>query len=537
MAIKISSATNTGMIRKQNEDEIIELIPDINDTVLAGVIDGVGGYAGGMEAAQIAKSSIERVVMNYTKETDPSLLLRVAFIEANNRIFEERAVNPVYHKMSCVLTCALLSTETQAMHYVHCGDSRAYVYRNGELLKITKDHSLVGSLEDNGNLLEEDALNHPRRNEIFKMLGEKRLESTSEYFDSGEYSFYPGDTVLFCTDGLTDLVNKAGIKHILLENISLTEKCEQLIGAANSLGGKDNITVSLVHYEKMDEVVTPTIQQKETVVQTSLPKTRKKRSGLAILFFLAILGIGAYFLGNWYYRYDDVDPHYNGRALVKKNGKYGFIDKKGNLIIPMIYDSAYRFSDGLAAVKFGDMWGFVDTLGKMVIPATFDHAMPFTENLAAVESEGKWGFINRKGEIVVPPSFQQVESFYEDLAAFKVENKWGFIDTSGVPAIPAVYDRVSGFQNGVSEVIIDNDICYIDKEGVFTSESVVFEKENFKLIKTIRENKWGYIDKEGKTVIPFVFDEVKVFSEGLLPVKRFGRWFFIDEKGNYIIYK
>lgn len=292
--IKTAIISDLGQVRQGNEDNFVELqnVFGNSNIVLAGAIDGVGGYAGGARAAEISKLAIEKTVKEAEKEDfqNPEMLLRKAFVEANNQIFEERFVNPVYHKMSCVLSVALLDAEKEVLHYVHCGDSRFYIFRNHELIKITKDHSLVGYLEDNGDLLEEDAMKHPRRNEIFKLLGEKELKTDSDYFDTGEYSYYVGDIALFCSDGLSDLVNRASIIETLESSISLDEKCQQLVNKANALGGKDNITVVLVEYRK-----DPFLKKETNVFQTMVipieqkPVPQKKKSKLWLWLLLAIV--------------------------------------------------------------------------------------------------------------------------------------------------------------------------------------------------------------------------------------------------------
>lgn len=538
MKVNISSETNLGKVRQRNEDLPIGIkgILGSENIVLAGAIDGVGGYSGGEEASRIAKQFIEGIVLESSEDAAPALLVKVAFVEANNRIFEGRALTPVYHKMSCVLTFAILDANKEAMYYAHCGDSRAYVFRNGELIKITKDQSLVGHMEDSGDILEEDALNHPRRNEIFKMLGEKRLDPSSDYFDSGEYSFYPGDIVLFCSDGLTDLVNREGIKSILEQECPLPEKVHLLIDKANELGGKDNITVSLVEFEGEKRA-----KPKEKNIEVAVSKkthTKKSRNLLFTILLIALPLILGYFILQWYLKFDDVFSHNNGRAKVEKNSKYGFIDKMGNLIVPIIYDEAFDFTDTLAAVKLGNKWGYIDLNGKEVIPASFDCAWPFTQGLAAVQVGGKWGFINSKGKYIIPLKYNQVKSFHEGFAAIKVDSTWGFVDSNDLEHISPIYSNVTDFNNGVARVFLGEDTCYIDKSGQFVTDSLFEIKPNSHELQAIkRHGKWGFINSQNDVVIPTQFDDVKAFSEGLAPVKRFGRWFYINTKGEYIIYK
>ncbi|WP_300599577.1 protein phosphatase 2C domain-containing protein [Niabella sp.] len=243
--------TDLGRKREENEDNFIA-VPELWATpsrALAGAIDGVGGYEGGAEAALIAKETIEGYLQHFSFGA-PQQLLKEAAIAANNKIFEQRRENEALNRMSCVFSVAVLDADKEMMYVAHVGDSRGYVYRNGSMLKITRDHSSVGMKEDSGYLTEAEAMQHPRRNEISKMAGDLFLdaEDSNQYFDIGEHSFLPGDIALFCSDGLTDLVTQAQMAEILSSSGSLPLKTQQLIDKANELGGKDNITVVLATY-------------------------------------------------------------------------------------------------------------------------------------------------------------------------------------------------------------------------------------------------------------------------------------------------
>ncbi|MFT4094213.1 MAG: protein phosphatase 2C domain-containing protein [Niabella sp.] len=242
--------TDIGRRRDNNEDNFVWLqsLWGKPGMALIGAIDGVGGYDGGEEASAIAKNTIEHYLQHFSFGS-PLQLLKEAIITANNAINKRRAEADL-ERMSCVLSAAILDAEKELLYLGHVGDSRGYVYRNGELIKITKDHSTVGFKEDNGYLTEEEAMHHPQRNEISKILGEYPLDAndTEGYLEIKEHSFLPGDIVLFCSDGLTDLVNRQGMIDILSRELSLQQKVQLLIDKANELGGKDNITVALASY-------------------------------------------------------------------------------------------------------------------------------------------------------------------------------------------------------------------------------------------------------------------------------------------------
>lgn len=299
--------TDLGRQRQENEDNFVwvQQLWGKPEITLIGVIDGVGGYEGGAEAAALTKNTVENYLQNFEFGT-PLELLTQAVTTANNEIYNRRSTHPHLGRMSCVTSVAILDADKEMMYVAHVGDSRGYIFRNGSLLKITKDHSIVGMKEDSGYLTEEEAMHHPRRNEITKMLGETELdaENKNHYLDLFEHSFLSGDIALFCSDGLTDLVNQSQIIAILAGEASLTEKVQQLIEKANELGGKDNITVALATYsaKKSDQkklykrAIEVTVEEPGDAENLLVQKpARKKKDWIVIVLTAFIVG----FLANW----------------------------------------------------------------------------------------------------------------------------------------------------------------------------------------------------------------------------------------------
>lgn len=314
--------TDLGRRRQENEDNYVWL-PSLwqkDEFALIGAIDGVGGYEGGAEAAEIAKKTIENHLQNLSAGA-PLQLLKEAIISANNKIVEIRRSNANLGRMSCVLTVAILDAAKEMMYVGHVGDSRGYVFRNGEMLKVTKDHSSVGMKEDSGYLTEEEAMHHPRRNEISKMLGENLLdaEDSDGYIDMTEHSYLPLDITLFCSDGLTDLVTKAQMAEILSGEKSLPEKAQLLIDKANELGGKDNITVALAAYKarKSDSkklykrTIEVPIGEVETEAGNAATKKayRKKKEWLLLIPLAFLIGYAANWNGtkDWFHPRDSTN--------------------------------------------------------------------------------------------------------------------------------------------------------------------------------------------------------------------------------------
>jgi serine/threonine protein phosphatase PrpC len=312
MAKNYFGLTDTGKVRDNNEDTFIAEDAN-NNLVLVAVIDGVGGYNGGEVAAAIAKDVIAQQLNN--PEGDYISAMIETFRLASRSIFDKKQLDKGLEGMACVVTTALVDVENNTFYYAHVGDTRLYLLRDESLVKITKDHSFVGFLEDSGRLTETAAMNHPKRNEINKALGFTTLIDTDESFiETGQSPFLPGDMLLLCSDGLTDLVDKNGITAILTQDISLQEKATQLIAAANENGGKDNVTVVLVQNNKTsqrpaavkpaavlkkntnaaDAEMIPNRKNTEAKTQSNLkPMAENRSNGLAILLAVLCLAFAA----------------------------------------------------------------------------------------------------------------------------------------------------------------------------------------------------------------------------------------------------
>ena len=307
MAENFFGITNTGKVRDNNEDAFIaERLP--NGWIIACVIDGVGGYEGGEVAADIARTTILEKLRQ--PSGDVLQAMRQSMQQANIDIYNEKLSGKGNNQMACVVTLTLVDVENNQFYYSHVGDTRLYLLRDGSLVKVTKDHSFVGFLEDSGRLSEKEAMAHPKRNEINKALGfDAQMEAKDDYIETGSSPFLPGDMLMLCSDGLTDLVNNETMNSILAASKTLKDKSEALINAANNAGGKDNITVVLVLNDKkpLKQKATKPIAPKKNenneeiaAISTNgntsqpLPTPIRKRSGAIIwaLLFLALAFAG-----------------------------------------------------------------------------------------------------------------------------------------------------------------------------------------------------------------------------------------------------
>ncbi len=249
MAENYFGITDTGKIRSNNEDTFIAQ-PVMNDQFIAAcVIDGVGGYEGGEVASRLAHDAILSHLQS-NEGSDITAIMKEALIAANEAIYQEKQVSKENEQMACVLTLALADLANNKFYYAHVGDTRLYLLRDHSLVKVTRDHSFVGFLEDSGRLSEEAAMRHPKRNEINKALGFDSQIRTPDYVETGESPFLPGDMILLCSDGLTDMIDNSTMTSVLITDKDLSSKGEALINAANNAGGKDNITVVLVQNNK-----------------------------------------------------------------------------------------------------------------------------------------------------------------------------------------------------------------------------------------------------------------------------------------------
>ena len=255
--------TNMGMIRTNNEDAfVVQNIWD-EDHILAVAIDGVGGYEGGEVAAALARDNIVEYLSKYSNGERVELL-KQAVIYANNVIFEERKKDLNLANMSCVLTAVLVEVKQERINMAHVGDTRLYQFADGQIHKLSHDHSLVGYREEIGELTEEEAMRHPQRNIIGRDVGSQFLEGDcNNYVETATFPLNHRSTLLLCSDGLCDMVMSMQMADVLSTDLDVEQKANALIAAANKAGGKDNVTVVLVDINFPDEDETVEVEEAE----------------------------------------------------------------------------------------------------------------------------------------------------------------------------------------------------------------------------------------------------------------------------------
>ncbi|MDY6802824.1 MAG: WG repeat-containing protein [Cyanobacteriota bacterium] len=245
-------------------------------------------------------------------------------------------------------------------------------------------------------------------------------------------------------------------------------------------------------------------------------------------------------------------PFSEGLAGVSINNKGGYIDKTGKIVIPpQIYGFTLRqFKEGLAAVQmqYEGKWGYLDKNGNLAIESKFSGAGDFIDGLALVTFENRFAYIDKSGEFAIEPKNYYATDFSEGRARIKIDQKWGYLDTNGDTRIQAQFREANDFSEGLAAVQADNyKWGYIDLDGNWIVEAKFSSAENFSegLALVSVDGKSSYIDKTGKVVLEPEFDAFGSFSEGLAPVGIGGEttgeyeiepiWGFIDKKGDLII--
>jgi PPM family protein phosphatase len=234
--------TDTGRQRRENEDNAYARPP------VFVVADGMGGAQAGEVASKIAIETFER---DLPEAGSPEERLGDCVREANRRIYEVSRAEHEHAGMGTTLTAAYL--DDSDLSIAHVGDSRAYLFRAGELSMLTRDHSLVAELVERGKLTVEQAAEHPQRSVITRALG----PDPKVQVDTWTYPVRAGDVLLLCSDGLTSMLGDAQIARVLDSAPSLQRAAEELIAQANDAGGRDNITVVLFRVEDVGAVQAP----------------------------------------------------------------------------------------------------------------------------------------------------------------------------------------------------------------------------------------------------------------------------------------
>jgi protein phosphatase len=241
----VAAKTDAGRVRPVNEDcYSVGELP--NGMVWAVICDGMGGASGGNIASQTAVKLVSESINAGCQEQMSSRsirnLLLSAVENANMRLYDLSVANEALSGMGTTVVAALAARRT--VYIAHAGDSRAYIFSENRLLQLTKDHSVVQAMVDSGQITEDEAKQHPRKNLITRAVG---VNETLEV-DYCEEEFQPGDILLICTDGLTNAVESDQVQRVM-QQAGFSACAEALVALANENGGPDNVTVVAVANE------------------------------------------------------------------------------------------------------------------------------------------------------------------------------------------------------------------------------------------------------------------------------------------------
>ena len=238
--------TDPGKVRERNEDSVV-IVENASGEVLMCVADGMGGHKNGEVASSIAITHISKrfkSISSVGNKEDAINWIQSTVSEANIEIFKYVSIHPESTGMGTTMVLAIL-TPTFLL-FGNVGDSSGYVIKNKKLHKVTIDHTLVNLLVKSGELTEDEAKDHPRKNVLMRALG------ATPNVEVDIFNVELGiDGIMLCSDGLTNMLNDIQINKVLNSDFSIEEKLKKLIFKCNNRGGNDNISVALLYKEEM----------------------------------------------------------------------------------------------------------------------------------------------------------------------------------------------------------------------------------------------------------------------------------------------
>ena len=243
--MKVCGKTDVGLRRHENQDTFA--VEQGEKLLIAVVCDGMGGAEGGQIASSLAVETFMKEIRALLRADMTAGQLRelasFCVAKANTAVYQRALQDPAYQGMGTTLVSAVAGERDAVI--CNIGDSRAYLIHNGEMMRITHDHSVVQTLVENGDITAEEARTHPNRNLITRALG----PDETTLCDAFDVSFAHGDKILLCTDGLVVTATDEEICHIVCADKRTEEKLDDLIALAKAQGAPDNVTAVLIEHE------------------------------------------------------------------------------------------------------------------------------------------------------------------------------------------------------------------------------------------------------------------------------------------------
>ncbi|MFA0810283.1 Stp1/IreP family PP2C-type Ser/Thr phosphatase [Microbulbifer epialgicus] len=253
ISLAVNGRTDIGQVREENEDSIRWYASSDKPFAYIVVADGMGGYSGGATASKIAAETIQSHMDDLLKHTfisctpeQQQLILRATLTEAinsaNNALLNTKNLNPQFSKMGTTIVVAVMWYDFLIV--AHIGDSRAYLWNNYGLQRLTRDHSVVQEMVDSGQMTQQQAKQSNVRNHITRALG----VSSSVEAEINSWKLTENALLLVCSDGLTEYLDDHAIERVLATHRPALESVYRFIDDANKLGGRDNITAGILEY-------------------------------------------------------------------------------------------------------------------------------------------------------------------------------------------------------------------------------------------------------------------------------------------------
>jgi len=222
----------------------------------------------------------------------------------------------------------------------------------------------------------------------------------------------------------------------------------------------------------------------------------------------------------------------------KLNEKWGFMDEEGNIMIEPVYQSVETFNEGLALAVLDGRVGFIDKSGSEVIPFIYEDGESFDKGLAIVAKEDNYGMVDRTNKVVIPIAYELVSKFNSDLALVATNEGYGYVNREGKEVIPLQLEYASDFENGFAVVEIQGKKGMINALGKLIIPPIYKWLEPFNkhgLCRAENDSLYGILDRNGAEVLPFVYNRIGEFQEGLAVINQNDLYGYVNSKGNIVI--
>lgn len=290
--LRVGAKSHTGNVRTENQDRMGRFISPFGELYM--VVDGMGGHKGGAAAAAMTVGGLETHLRSVPPGASPEQALQIAAQKTNAEIYQKATDgDPETENMGATLVLALV-TGTRLL-IAHAGDSRAYLFRDGKLSRLMRDHSVVQRMIDHNILTEDQARDHPDSNVITRAFGQK---PEIELEVSAPLDLKEGDAVLLCTDGLCGYVDDQTIERVIGGQSDAQQIADALIDLALSVGGEDNVTVQFLQFgQRRKAVITKEMFGMPEANQSPGGGSQMMKIGLIATGVVAVALIALYMTG------------------------------------------------------------------------------------------------------------------------------------------------------------------------------------------------------------------------------------------------